>query len=173
MIDKLEAGVKYKLINKSGYIAYHRFNARYVDLFLDEDGCFTFDKVMGSGNGFIDDYAVIGKSTGEYKFLSKFDDEVTNSTITEYRVIRKASKHQVCDWRKGEKLYEDEYGTLVRNEKRTKFYTDIVEWREVEKPVTLEDIANKLDSFNFPFSDKEREELFEMAAKYKQSKGDK
>lgn len=169
MIDKLEAGVKYKLVDKRGYKSANIGNSYYVNNYLTECGCFILDYVDSSGDGLICGDTVIGLGVGEGEFFTKYDEKIYN----EYRVIRKANKHQVCDWRKGEKLYEDEYGTLVRNDKRTKFYTDIVEWREVEKPVTLGDIANKLDSLNLPFSDKEREELIELAAKYKKSKGGK
>ena len=169
MIDKLEVGVKYKLVDEIGYTASNPANRGYVTAYLSECGCFILDYIDRDGDGVICGVVVIGLGIGEGDFFTKYDEKI----YTEYRVIRKASGQQVCDWRKGEKLYEDEYGTLVRDKKRTNFYTDIVEWREMEKPVTLEDIANKLDSLNLPFSDKEREELIGMAAKYKQSKGGK
>ncbi|QYW06089.1 hypothetical protein KASIA_p045 [Shewanella phage vB_SspS_KASIA] len=130
MIDKLEVGVGYKLIDSDGYLKAHPTN-RYIlhtyfkgDILsvasVDEFGC----GIHSNGTTLI--------CKDEYKF---FEPVETNSEKMEYRVIRKATKHQVCDWRKGVKLYEDELGTLVRNDKRTKFYTDIVEWREVVNPV--------------------------------------
>lgn len=128
MIDKLEVGVKYKLVDKDGYIGADSRNERYINDYLTKDGCFTLDCIDCDGDGLIDDKIIIGLYNNELKFF----DIYKGTSYSEYRVIRKTSKHQVCDWRKGEKLYEDEYGTLVRNEKRTKFYTDTVEWREVE-----------------------------------------
>lgn len=130
MIDKLEVGIAYKLVNKAGYVNNHSRNAEFMERFLTNSGCFIFEKINEDGSGLIRDYVVIDVCIDEHLFLKKKVD-----VDMEYRVIRKASKHQVCDWRKGVKLYEDEFGTLVRNDKRNKFYTDIVEWREMVEPV--------------------------------------
>jgi hypothetical protein len=145
MIDKLEVGVKYKLVDKAGYVNNRRRNAEFMEKFLTNSGCFTFDYINESGSGFINDHLVIDATDNEHLFLAK------DGVDMEYRVIRKASKHQVCDWRKGVKLYEDGVGTLVRNDKRTKFYTDIVEWREVVEPVTptvVVDYMSELDKLS-------------------------
>lgn len=127
MIDKLEVGVGYKLIDKDGFLKSHPTNSYILQNYF-KGGILTVSYVDELGSG------IHGNGTklifkSEYRYFKPVE---INSAKMEYRVIRKASKHQVCDWRKGEKLYEDEYGTLVRNERRTKFYTDIVEWREVE-----------------------------------------
>jgi hypothetical protein len=148
MIDKLEVGVKYKLVDKAGYVNSNNRNAELLAAHLNDNGCFTFDCIDKYDNGVIGDDIVIDVSENEHLFLSKVED-----ADLEYRVIRKDSKHQVCDWRKGVKLYEDEFGTLVRNDKRTKFYTDIVEWREVVIPVAPTvsvDLVSQLDTLSKP-----------------------
>lgn len=134
MIDKLEVGVKYKLINKDDYLASSHGNRGYLCNYLTECGCLVLDYIDKDGDGLISGDVVIGMGIGEGEFFAEYNEDVDTEVCMEYRVIRKASKHQVCDWRKGVRLYEDEFGTLVRNDKRTKFYTDIVEWREVVEP---------------------------------------
>ena len=148
MIDKLEVGVKYKLIDKAGYLDNSSSNKELVDKYLTEDGCFIMNSIDPDGDGRILGVIIISNNMGEYRFFRKVED-----VEREYRVIRKDSKHQVCDWRKGIKLYEDEFGTLVRNDKRTKFYTDIVEWREVVIPVAPTvsvDLVPQLDTLSKP-----------------------
>lgn len=152
MIDKLEAGVKYKLVDKEGYINKHTQNREFVEEFLTTDGCFQIEYVGEYGNGMIGDDVVIWKAKGEYRFFDKFEETNTHTEM-EYRVIRKYSKHQVCGWRKGVKLYEDEFGTLVRNDKRTKFYTDTIEWRELVKPAAptaIVDLVSQLGTLSKP-----------------------
>lgn len=146
MIDKLEVGVKYKLINKDDYLASSSLNRGYLCNYLTECGCLVLDYIDKDGNGLISGYVVIGMGIGEGGFFSEYNEDVDTEVCMEYRVIRKATKHQVCDWRKGVKLYEDGLGTLVRNDKRTKFYTDIVEWREVVEPVSIK--SDNVDTFS-------------------------
>lgn len=134
MIDKLEVGVKYKLIDRDGFFKSNVDNQKLFEKYKDNDGCLVVIRVNSDGSrGYSDegDTLIFSK---ELVFFEVHQSPTTTGEL-EYRVIRKASKHQVCDWRKGVKLYEDEVGTLVRNDKRTKFYTDIVEWREVVEPV--------------------------------------
>lgn len=165
MIDKLEVGVKYKLEDVSGYINSHHINEKMINRFLTDEGCFILDTVEHNGNGNIDGYTVIGKKNGEFRFFSKYEYPLE----TEYRVIRKASKNQVCGWRKGVKLYEDGVGTLVRNDKRTKFYTDIVEWREVEKVTTLEDVVDYLKGMDSSASQASIDGLITKVLEYKKN----
>lgn len=146
MIDKLEVGVKYKLINKDDYLASSHGNRGYLCNYLTECGCLVLDYIDKDGDGLISGDVVIGMGIGEGEFFAEYNEDVDTEVCMEYRVIRKASKHQVCDWRKGVRLYEDEFGTLVRNDKRTKFYTDIVEWREVVEPVSIK--SDNVDTFS-------------------------
>lgn len=89
------------------------------------------------------------------------------SKISEFRVIRRNSKHQVCSWREGVKLYEDSVGTLVRTDKKTKFYTDIVEWRDGKKAVTLTEIMDYVKEMDC--SNNSLLKLIDYVYDYKQS----
>lgn len=148
MIDKLEVGVGYKLIDKDGFLKSHPTNSYILQNYFKGD-ILTVSYVDELGSG------IHGNGTklifkSEYRYFKPVE---INSAKMEYRVIRKASKHQVCDWRKGVKLYEDELGTLVRNDKRTKFYTDIVEWREMVEPVAPTvsvDLVSQLGTLSKP-----------------------
>jgi hypothetical protein len=152
MIDKLEVGVKYKLVDVEGYITVHPRNKTIVERHMTDDGCLILTEVTerssGGQCGCIGVYVAILRE--EMRYFTKYEEPTPNTPEMEYRVIRRSNKHQVCGWRKGAKLYEDSCGTLVRNEKLTKFYTDIVEWRECQDVPTgslkvATDIIKKLN----------------------------
>lgn len=162
MIDKLEVGVKYKLIDRDGFFKSNVDNQKLFNKYKDKDGCLVVVRVNSDGSrgyGEEGDTLIFSK---ELVFFEVYQSPTSTGEL-EYRVIRKATKHQVCDWRKGEKLYEDEYGTLVRNDKRTRFYTDIVEWREVEALEKPE--PNLMEVFMDNLKGMSKEELSDLMIK--------
>jgi hypothetical protein len=152
MIDKLEVGIKYKLIDEDGFFKSNSRNQEIFNEYKDKNGCLFISKVSDDGRDGYSDVGDIIIISEELVFFEVYQSP-TITGESEYRVIRKATNHQVCDWRKGNKLYEDEFGTLVRNDKRTKFYTDIVEWREAVIPVAptvIVDLVSQLDTLSKP-----------------------
>ena len=79
MITELEAGKKYKLIDKEGYISSHPKNAVYCHDYF-EQGIVKIEHTNHTGIGYVGNHTVIGSS--EYEYFELHEDEGTSAPET-------------------------------------------------------------------------------------------
>ena len=76
MIDKVEVGKKYRLIDKEGYLSYDHnsvYNANVLGGCFDENLCVVVDEVNHNGWGMISGEYVI--SRGEFRFFELVEED--------------------------------------------------------------------------------------------------
>ena len=139
MIDKVEVGKRYKLVDKEAYLNKHPCNrTTYAKYFKDD--MITVDYVSSSGNGFVDENisSVIGLQ--EFGLFELVCDTLplTKLTLPFGELDNQTKKELLCAWVDGSEIERSEYFGEKWYREYTPLWTEVFAYR-VKPPMSEKD----------------------------------